>query len=104
MDGDRCEPGQRLDLCGRYPILSLEDAMSEDDWDGWVQLTGRLGSRVQLVGDDLFVTNPKRLAEGIEAGMRRALGAGSPSSPGTSPTARCVSSMSTASTRSGSLA
>ena len=60
-------------LCGRYPILSLEDAMSEDDWDGWSLLTRRLGKSVQLVGDDLFVTNPKRLAEGIEAGAGNAI-------------------------------
>jgi enolase len=62
-----------IDLCGRYPILSLEDAMAEDDWDGWVHLTRQLGSRVQLVGDDLFVTNPKRLAEGIDAGAANAI-------------------------------
>jgi enolase len=62
-----------IELCGRYPILSLEDAMAEDDWDGWVQLTRQLGSRVQLVGDDLFVTNPKRLAEGIDAGAANAI-------------------------------
>jgi enolase len=61
------------ELCGRYPILSLEDAMAEDDWDGWVHLTRQLGSRVQLVGDDLFVTNPKRLAEGIDAGAANAI-------------------------------
>ena len=60
-------------LCGRYPILSLEDAMSEDDWDGWSLLTRELGRRVQLVGDDLFVTNPKRLAEGIAAGAGNAI-------------------------------
>ena len=61
------------ELCGRYPILSLEDAMAEDDWDGWRLLTERLGARVQLVGDDLFVTNPERLAEGIEAGVANAI-------------------------------
>jgi enolase len=61
------------ELCGKYPILSLEDAMSEDDWDGWRLLTRRLGSSVQLVGDDLFVTNPKRLAEGIDAGAANAI-------------------------------
>ncbi|KJV09691.1 enolase, partial [Elstera litoralis] len=52
------------DLCARYPIISIEDGMAEDDWAGWKHLTDRLGSKVQLVGDDLFVTNPKRLAEG----------------------------------------
>jgi enolase len=49
-----------------YPIISIEDGMAEDDWDGWVQLQSRIGARVQLVGDDLFVTNPKRLKTGIE--------------------------------------
>ncbi|MEL6586856.1 MAG: phosphopyruvate hydratase [Pseudomonadota bacterium] len=54
------------DLVRDYPILSIEDGMSEDDWDGWVALTAALGDKVQLVGDDLFVTNPARLADGIE--------------------------------------
>ena len=53
------------DLCNRYPIVSIEDGMAEDDWDGWAALTERVGDRVQLVGDDLFVTNAERLAEGI---------------------------------------
>jgi enolase len=57
------------DLCDRYPIVSIEDGMAEDDWDGWRALTERLGARVQLVGDDLFVTNSERLAEGIERGV-----------------------------------
>jgi enolase len=56
-----------VDLCDRYPIVSIEDALAEDDWDGWALLTGRLGDRIQLVGDDLFVTNAVRLARGIEA-------------------------------------
>ena len=55
------------DWCGRYPILSIEDGMAEDDWDGWKHLTQRLGSKVQLVGDDLFVTNTRLLKQGIEA-------------------------------------
>jgi enolase len=55
------------DWCGRYPILSIEDGMAEDDWDGWKHLTQRLGSKVQLVGDDLFVTNTALLKRGIEA-------------------------------------
>jgi len=55
-------------LCDDYPIISIEDGMSEDDWDGWKLLTDAIGERVQLVGDDLFVTNPARLAEGIERG------------------------------------
>ncbi len=52
-------------LVNDYPIISIEDGMSEDDWDGWIELTAAIGDRVQLVGDDLFVTNPKRLQEGI---------------------------------------
>jgi enolase len=60
-------------LCDQYPILSLEDGMSEDDWDGWRLLTERLGSRIQLVGDDIFVTNPVRLAEGIRTGVANAI-------------------------------
>src|SRR5207249_4003157 len=51
---------------GAYPIVSIEDGMAEDDWEGWRLLTERLGGHVQLVGDDLFVTNPTRLREGIE--------------------------------------
>ncbi|MGH3971481.1 MAG: phosphopyruvate hydratase, partial [Mycobacterium sp.] len=61
------------DLLGSYPLVSLEDPLSEDDWDGWVALTGSLGDRVQIVGDDLFVTNPERLEEGIERGAANAL-------------------------------
>ena len=60
-------------LVNDYPIISIEDGMSEDDWDGWKALTDRLGDRVQLVGDDLFVTNPKRLAEGIKRGSANAM-------------------------------
>ncbi len=54
------------DLVSRYPIVSIEDGLDEDDWDGWATLTRELGEKIQLVGDDLFVTNPKRLADGIE--------------------------------------
>jgi len=61
------------DLVGRYPILSIEDAMAEDDWDGWAALTDAIGDDVQLVGDDLFVTNPARLASGIEAGVANSI-------------------------------
>ena len=57
--------------CAKYPIVSIEDGMAEDDWDGWKLLTEKLGSKVQLVGDDLFVTNPKRLRQGIEDGHRQ---------------------------------
>ncbi len=53
-------------LCDKYPIVSLEDALAEDDWEGWVALTARLGEKIQIVGDDLFVTNCERLARGIE--------------------------------------
>jgi enolase len=53
-------------LCDKWPIRSIEDGLAEDDWDGWKMLTARLGSRVQLVGDDLFVTNTERLKRGIE--------------------------------------
>ncbi|WP_374327021.1 phosphopyruvate hydratase [Paracoccus pantotrophus] len=60
-------------LCNDYPILSIEDGCAEDDWDGWKLLTDTLGSRVQLVGDDLFVTNPARLAEGIAKGCGNSL-------------------------------
>jgi enolase len=57
------------DACSRYPILSIEDGMDEEDWDGWKLLTEKLGGTVQLVGDDLFVTNPERLRRGIELGV-----------------------------------
>ena len=65
--------GYWTDLCDRYPIVSIEDGMAEEDWDGWVALTQALGERVQLVGDDLFVTNSRRLARGIELGAGNAL-------------------------------
>jgi enolase len=61
------------DLCSRYPIVSLEDGMSEDDWNGWHLLQEELGDEVQLVGDDLFVTNPERLQRGIEAHSANAI-------------------------------
>ncbi len=60
-------------LVNDYPIISIEDGMSEDDWDGWKALTDALGSRIQLVGDDLFVTNPERLAMGIERGSANSM-------------------------------
>ncbi|MDY3868378.1 MAG: phosphopyruvate hydratase, partial [Pyramidobacter sp.] len=53
-------------LCSEFPIVSIEDGMAEEDWEGWQLLNAKIGSRVQLVGDDLFVTNPTRLARGIE--------------------------------------
>jgi enolase len=60
-------------LCANYPIFSIEDGMAEDDWDGWKLLTDKLGGKVQLVGDDLFVTNPKRLKRGIDGGYANSL-------------------------------
>ena len=60
-------------LCERHPIVSVEDGMAEDDWDGWAALTERIGDRVQLVGDDVFVTNPERLRQGIERGVANSI-------------------------------
>lgn len=61
------------DLCSRYPIVSIEDGMAEDDFDGWAMFTEELGGKIQIVGDDVFVTNPQRLAEGIESGIANAI-------------------------------
>ncbi|MEA1650714.1 phosphopyruvate hydratase [Nitrospirillum sp. BR 11164] len=61
------------DLVGRYPIVSIEDGMAEDDWAGWKALTDAIGSKVQLVGDDLFVTNPARLSDGIKKGVANSI-------------------------------
>ena len=61
------------ELCDRYPIVSIEDGCAEDDWDGWRYMTEQLGGRVQLVGDDLFVTNPERLARGIAEGTANSI-------------------------------
>jgi enolase len=61
--------GYWSDMTSRYPVISIEDGMDEDDWEGWALLTEQLGSSCQLVGDDLFVTNPERLSRGIEAGV-----------------------------------
>ena len=60
-------------LVDKYPIISIEDGMAEEDWDGWKKLTDRIGDKVQLVGDDLFVTNTERLAKGIELGCANAI-------------------------------
>ncbi len=62
-----------VDLVGRYPIVSLEDGMAEDDWDGWAALTSAVGDRIQLVGDDIFVTNEERMRRGIDAGIANAV-------------------------------
>jgi enolase len=61
------------ELCGRYPVVSIEDGLAEDDWAGWKALTERLGDRVQLVGDDLFVTNVERFRRGIAEGVANAI-------------------------------
>jgi enolase len=61
------------ELCAKYPIVSIEDGMAEEDWDGWKALTDAVGDRVQLVGDDLFVTNTERLARGIESGTANSI-------------------------------
>ena len=58
-----------VDLCARYPIVSIEDGMDQEDWDGWSTLTQRLGKGIQLVGDDVFVTNTQRLKRGIDSGV-----------------------------------
>ncbi|WP_434286787.1 phosphopyruvate hydratase [Celeribacter sp. SCSIO 80788] len=62
-----------VELCNDYPIISIEDGMAEDDWEGWKLLTAKLGDKVQLVGDDLFVTNPERLASGIAQGVANSM-------------------------------
>ncbi|MDX6659462.1 MAG: enolase [Solirubrobacteraceae bacterium] len=61
------------DIASRYPVLSIEDGMDENDWDGWKALTGEIGDRVQLVGDDVFVTNPERLRDGISRGVANSI-------------------------------
>jgi enolase len=61
------------ELCGRYPIVSIEDGMAEDDWAGWKLLTDKIGGKVQLVGDDVFVTNEERLKRGIAEGVANAI-------------------------------
>ena len=61
------------ELCRDFPIISVEDPLSEDDWEGWCEITEKLGDKVQLVGDDLFVTNTKRLEMGIEKGAGNAI-------------------------------
>jgi enolase len=60
-------------LTKKFPILSIEDGLAEDDWKGWKALTARLGNKIQLVGDDLFVTNPSRLSRGIQEGVANAI-------------------------------
>ncbi len=76
-EGKSLEPGEMVDyyadLVSRYPIISIEDGMAEDDWDGWKALTEKIGASVQLVGDDLFVTNTTRLRDGIKIGVANSI-------------------------------
>ncbi|MBX3487820.1 MAG: phosphopyruvate hydratase [Parvibaculum sp.] len=76
-EGKKLDAGGMVDywakLVGNYPIISIEDGMAEDDWEGWKALTDRIGNKVQLVGDDLFVTNTKRLADGIASGTANSI-------------------------------
>jgi enolase len=76
-EGKTLSPAEMADLlaswCDKYPIVSVEDGMAEEDWDGWKLLTERIGDRVQLVGDDLFVTNSERLARGIQSGVANSI-------------------------------
>ena len=76
-EGRRLSPQEMVaywvELCDRYPIVSIEDGMAEDDWDGWVALDAALGGRVQIVGDDIFVTNQERLELGIDRGVANAI-------------------------------
>ena len=76
-EGKKLDAGEMAaywaDLCDRFPIISIEDGMDENDWDGWKALTDAVGDKVQLVGDDLFVTNPARLADGIEKGVANSI-------------------------------
>ena len=75
--GDKLTPSQMVDYwadwCKKYPIVSIEDGMAEDDWNGWKLMTDKLGKEVQLVGDDLFVTNVKRLSDGIKKGVANSI-------------------------------
>ena len=75
--GDKLTSEQMVDYwadwCKKYPIVSIEDGLAEDDWNGWKLLTEKIGNKVQLVGDDLFVTNPERLMRGIESKTANAL-------------------------------
>ena len=76
-EGKSLTPAENVEylaqLCEDYPIISIEDGCDEDDWEGWAMLTEKLGGKVQLVGDDLFVTNPARLAQGIEKGVANSM-------------------------------
>jgi enolase len=75
--GDKLTPSQMVDYwnewVGKYPIISIEDGMAEDDWDGWKMMTDKMGKKIQLVGDDLFVTNTQRLKRGIDTGVANSI-------------------------------
>ncbi len=75
--GDKLTPAEMVDFwdnwAKKYPIISIEDGMSEDDWDGWKLMTEKMGNNIQLVGDDLFVTNTERLSTGIEKGIANSI-------------------------------
>ncbi len=77
VDGKTLSPAELVEwyagLCERYPLFSIEDGLDQDDWEGWKLITERLGARVQLVGDDLFVTNPARLARGVDEGIANSI-------------------------------
>ena len=77
MDGKKIDSAGMVDLlgswCDKYPIVSIEDGCDEDDWDGWKLMTDKLGDKIQLVGDDLFVTNTKRLQRGIDEGIANSI-------------------------------
>lgn len=77
LDGNKMDSDGMIELLSgwvdKYPICSIEDALAEDDWDGWKKLTSAIGSKCQLVGDDLFVTNPRRLARGIKEGIANSI-------------------------------
>ena len=76
-EGKVLTPSEMVDyyagLVDKYPIISIEDGMAEEDWEGWKMLTEKIGSKVQLVGDDLFVTNTKRLKKGIDMGVANSI-------------------------------
>ncbi|MFA7109524.1 MAG: phosphopyruvate hydratase, partial [Sphaerochaetaceae bacterium] len=75
--GEKLTSDQMVDLwaewCEKYPIISIEDGMAEDDWEGWKKMTDRLGDKIQIVGDDLFVTNTERLQKGIDMGVANSI-------------------------------
>lgn len=77
LEGRALEVDEMVDyleeICDKYPVCSIEDGLEEEDWEGWSKLTGRLGKKIQLVGDDLFVTNPVRLTRGIEEGVANSI-------------------------------